>query len=253
MGVRERWIMFMAALATLAAAQAMAAPSPFDRPLRVVRVPLPRDADNPSARARVSCFYFPRFMVKEVDLGEVGAEQLSIVPAPDQSRAPVCQRANRPGEHVVPMTAWSGYFDGVKADYIVFSAGDGWNGGMGFAVFDARTGAKLFDDAAKGEFRAMVAAPDSLTLRYRRVFAAKCSVAASASCWKQIEADTGLSAAPPPCAAAYAHEARRTPKLAKEVRNDPTVVEYDIVATVGAPNLAIRPATGRAAACAPAE
>lgn len=225
------------------------AAGPFDAPLRTVRSPLQRDPDNPQARPKLTCAYFPGFMVKQVDLGEEGAAQLSILPTP----AAACRRANAPGEMVISPTDWTGYFDGVRGGYVLFTAEDGWNGGMGFAVFDARTGAKLFDDAAKGEFRAMVAAPDSLTLRYRRVFAAKCSVAASASCWKQIEADTGLSAAPPPCAAAYAHEARRTPKLAKEVRNDPTVVEYDIVATVGAPNLAIRPATGRAAACAPAE
>jgi hypothetical protein len=239
-------------IASLAAAPAFAGPaaSPFDPPLKTVRVPLPKDKDNPQSKPKVTCAYFRDFMVKEIDLGEVDAEQLSIVPA---AAAKACQRANVPAERVVSADGWSGYFEGVKGGFVVFSAGDGWNGGMGFAVMDAKTGRKLFDDAYKTRISALSADSGSLTMRYRRVFAAKCSLASDAAgCWRQIRQATGLSGAAPECAAAYAHEARRTPKFARQVRDDPTVVDYDVEARVGAKGSVIHP-LGGAAACRPAD
>ncbi len=78
-------LILLASIASLApiARTADAASSVFDKPLQVVRVKLPPDPLNPQARARVSCFYFAHVMVKEVDLGEKGADQLSIVPLGD--------------------------------------------------------------------------------------------------------------------------------------------------------------------------
>lgn len=231
-----------------------AAPSPFDSPLRTVRVPLPKDADNPQAKPKVTCAYYPGFMVKEVDLGEVGAAQLSILSTLGSASKPPCRRENLPGEHVVSPDDWSGYFDGTKGDYVVFTADDGWNGGMGFAVFSARTGRKLFDDALLGPFRLVSEGPNGLILRYRRVYAAKCSLRADlAGCWRQVTRDTSLSGPAPDCGAAYAREARRTPKFARQVRDDPTVVDYEVEATIIAGKSAIKPVAGKAAACRPAD
>ena len=155
-----------AAIASLAVSGVLAgaAPSPFDRPLKVVRLPLPRDPENPQARARLSCAYFPTFMAKEIDLGEVGAAQLSIVPV-TAARKETCRRENLPGEMVISPNDWTGYFSGVKGRYVVFDADDGWNGGTGFAIFSATDGKKLFDDAAKSRLRAIQQAPAGLSLR----------------------------------------------------------------------------------------
>jgi len=238
-----------------AAAGAAPAPSPFDKPLSTERVPLPRDPDNPKGRPKVSCFRFARFVVKEVDLGEVGADQLSIIPLAGAGAGVRCQRANVAGERVVAPTDWSGYYQGVKGDYVVFSSGDGWEGGMGFALYDARNGRMVFDDAYKTAIHSLQAGPAGLTMRYVRVYRAKCSLRGDAAgCWRQIKLDTGLTApAPPDCMAAYAREARRTPKLAEEVRKDPTVIDYAVTVSVHADAKTIAPVTGKAAACRPAE
>jgi hypothetical protein len=229
-----------------------ATPSPFDPPLKIVRAPLPRDADNPRSRPKVSCFYFPRFMVKQVDLGEEGAAQLSILPG---APATACRQANAPGERVISPDDWTGYFDGVRGDYAVFTAEDGWNGGMGFAVFDARTGRKVFDDAAKARFRSVQASSDGLVLRYRRVFTPKCSLIVDrAGCWRAIRRQTGLAGdRPPDCSAAYDREARRTPKFAAQLRDDPTVIDYEALATLRNSHATIRTAPGDLATCHPAD
>jgi hypothetical protein len=233
---------------------AAAAPSLFDAPLKTVRIALPKDPDNPKAKPKVTCAYYPRFMIKEVDLGEIGAAQLSIQPTADRGTRTPCRRDNLSGELVVAPDDWTGYFDGVKGDYAVFTAEDGWNGGMGFVVIGARTGKKLFDDALVGSFRRISDGPGGLTLRYRRVYAAKCSLRADAvGCWRRIVRDTGLSGPPPDCGAAYAREARRTPKFARQVRDDPTVVEYDAEALVGTGRKSISPLAGKAPVCRPAD
>jgi hypothetical protein len=52
---------------------------------------------------------------------------------------------------------------------------------------------------------------------------------------------------------AYAREAKRTPASAKEVRDDPTVFDYEVTADVDAGGPSIRPVTGAATACRPSE
>ena len=240
------WIGLGVLLAGAPAVQAAPA-SPFDLPLKTVKVPLPRDPDNPRSRPKVTCAYYRDFMVKEVDLGEEGADQLSILPNP----AATCQRANAKGEKVISASDWSGYFGGARGGYVVFTGDDGWNGGMGFAVFDAHSGRKLFEDAYKTRFKALDATPGSLVLKYRRVYAAKCSLQADSSgCWGAIRRETGLEGARgPDCSADYAREARRTPKFAAQVRNDPTVVEYDVTVAIQAGHAAFHPAPGLAPTC----
>ena len=187
---------------------AQAADGLFDAPIKLVRLPLPADPANPQAKAQLSCFYFPRFMIKEVDLGELGAEQLSVIPVAQGAKRPVCKRENIDGEIVIPGDEWSGYFWGVKGGYVFFSAEDGWNGGMGFAVFDMN-GKKLFEDAAK-TWHSIQAVGPGATLRYQRVYEAPCSLKGEdgTGCWQQIQKDTGLaSASAPDCAATYAGRA----------------------------------------------
>lgn len=242
----------IAVMLCIVLAGAARAASPYDPPKSVVRTPLPRDPDNPSARPKVSCFRYPGFTVSEVDLGEIGAETLAINPGPPAGGRR-CGREAAPGERVIPGAAWTGYFAGAKGPYAVFEAEDGWQGGMGFAVFDARSGGKLFDDAYRGGFEALRADRTGLTLTYRRVFAAKCSLKADpGGCWRAIRGETGLAGSAPDCAAAYRRETRRTPKFAAQVRADPSVIEYEAVARLEGGRARISP-RGAALACRPSE
>ena len=235
------------------ASAALAAQALYDKPVKVQRLPLPSDPQNPQAKAQLSCFYFRQFMVKEVDLGELGAEQLSILPIESGHRSPVCQRDNTAGEKVVSPDDWSGYFDGVKGGYVFFSAEDGWNDGMGFAVFTAAEAKKVFDDVAK-KWRSIAVTPSGIVMKYQRVYGAKCSLEADkAGCWQQIEQDTGLQGAAPDCAAAYEAEKERTPTMVQAVIDDPTVIDYEALASIGPGGAKISPVTGKAIACRPAE
>ena len=121
----------------------------FDKPAKVTKVPLAADPQNPQSKPMLSCFYFANFAVKQIDRGEVGAEQLSVVPL-GGAEPYQCREANIAGEKVVDVKEWSGYFKGVKGNYVFFDADDGLNGGLGFAVFDASDGKKLFEDTTKG-------------------------------------------------------------------------------------------------------
>jgi hypothetical protein len=239
-----------AMLASLGGASvADGAASSFDKPMRVVRVPLPRDPQNPEAKARVSCFYHSSFMVKEIDLGEKGADRLSIV----RSAGAACRREQAAGETVIG--EWAGYFKGVKGDYVFFDADDGWNSGVGFAIFAAADGKKLFEDVAKGKLQSIEVTSAGIALRYVRVYGATCSLAADkAGCWAQIKRDTDLvGASPPDCAAAYERERKRTPAMAAQVLTDPTVIDYAVAVALTADAKKITPASGKAIACRPAE
>src|SRR5215472_9635441 len=105
----------------------------FDKPLATKTVDLGPSKYSSGARAQVKCYYFPGFMVKEVDEGEKGAARLAIVP--HTGLIPKCTQAKSKSEMVVDPDEWSGYFKGVKNNYVFFDGDDGFNGGMGFAVY----------------------------------------------------------------------------------------------------------------------
>ncbi len=174
----------------------------FDPPLDTQKRTLPASKDAP--KSTMTCSYYPHFMVKQIDAGEVGAAELSIVPG-EAAHKPACQRANMPNEKVVDAKDWSGYFKGVKGDYVFFDAGDGVNGASGFAIFAAADAKKLMEDSALGDLQSAALDGAALTLRYRRSFSADCSVPHDgAGCWTKIAAATGLDAhAQPDCAAGY--------------------------------------------------
>src|SRR6185437_3341624 len=148
----------------------------FDKPVRKQRVNLRRTPDQTTDRARVTCYFFPNFMVEEVDMGEVGAERLGIVPVTPQSTGK-CVRARGKEEIVIPAEQWSGYFMGVKNGYVFFSGEDGWNGAIAFATND-----------------------QAVSMRYLRVVTDDCFILKDAACWQRMAAKYGLgNAAAPDC------------------------------------------------------
>jgi hypothetical protein len=223
-------------------AAAKDAPGVFDKPAEVVKIPLAPDPLNPQAKPMLSCFYFRGFAVKQIDRGEVGAERLSLLPIAAGEK-PACAEDKAANEIVVDGVEWSGYFKGVKGDYVFFDAADGWNSGVGFAIF-AASGKKLLEDVGMG-FRAIELADATIALKYRRVYGAKCSLFADPpGCWSAIRQETGLTQpSPPDCAAAYKSEQKRTPASAQEVAADPTVIFYEVdtVLTGGAPRISAAP------------
>ena len=147
--IRAALIVVVVSASLACPSRARASAGLFDAPTKSVRLPLPSDPANPQAKAQLSCFYYPHFMVKQVDLGELGAQQLSMVAIASGQKRPGCKRENSPDEKVISSDDWSGYFWGVKGGYVFFSAEDGWNSGMGFAVFTAAETKKIFEDVAK--------------------------------------------------------------------------------------------------------
>ena len=246
--------------------------SVFDAPLKTLKVTLP--ANEVGAKPKVTCSIYAHFMVKQVDEGEVGAAQLSIVPLAPGAK-PVCQRKNVPGEKVVDPKDWSGYADGVKGDYVFFSADDGVNGGLGFAIVAAGTGKKLFDDSAVGKLKAVTLAGDALTLRYARSYSAECSVPHDgANCWSKIATATGeTSAKQPDCDAGYLKAKNEMAKGRCEANNKagpacmtaalkeldrqrwneaPTVIVYDAETVLKGGSATTRP-LGAPTACHPSD
>lgn len=48
---------------------------------------------------------------------------------------------------------WSGYFKGVRGNYIFFDGDDGYDGGVPFAIYDGTNAQKLFEDSVRGDFQ----------------------------------------------------------------------------------------------------
>ena len=254
--------------------------SPFDRPVQTRRVVLGPSPNSPGQQSVVRCATYAGFMVKEIDTAEVGDDQISVLPLQSPDERPACQAANRPGEKIVPAGTWGGYFLGVKAGWLLLSAEDGVNGGMGFAVMRSDEPSRLlFQDLATLDhdrvgLRAVSVEGDRLRLRYTRLFAAPCSVQADgATCWARIVAETHVPASPAPdCAAGYLRAKRELAAgrceaqshagdatcLSEELAGmadwdtSPSVIGYDVDVVVG-PGGAQRIAMGAAGSCWPAD
>ena len=178
--------------------------SSFDAPLKKKIVdfgPSPYYPNPQTApRIKLSCFYFPAFMVKEYDEGQKGAEWLSIVRS-SKAATLLCTRSHAPDEVVID---WSGYFEGAKANLVFIHAPDGQDGGMPFAVFDSRAGKKIFEDVAYDSSfinRRFAVSPfnklrvSGVLLKYLRVEAYDCDLHHSperSACWEKIKVQAGL-------------------------------------------------------------
>jgi hypothetical protein len=206
-------------------------------------------------------------MVKQVDLGEKGAEQLSIVPYwMKEDKKPPCVRANATDEMVIGPREWGGYFKGVKGDFVFFESADRSDGGSPFAVFNAVDAAKIFVDAVKvtknsTEFTslAVLSYPKNdrdfvLALRYRRVYWAPCSLRADEKdCWNLVRKITGLTElSPPNCAAAYETEAKKSPEDST-LTIDPSVITYDVEIMLDSGGAVRVAPVSKAMECYPAE
>lgn len=194
-----------------AASRPTADPAAFDPPLRQVVVKLGK-VPMSDMTAKLTCYYFSSFAVKELDLGDEGAEWFSIVPARSQ-HFPACTRTHGTAEKIIAGKDWCGYFQGAKQGYVFLSACNAANGGIDFAVYDAKTGRSIFQDSAVDTDTGgltFARAPDGgLLLKYLRVASFDCTLPTEkAACWSRIEASLGLRSAAQPACAPY--EAKET-------------------------------------------
>ena len=260
--------MFFRLLFSFLALTTLAFAGSFDKPLSKKSVALGPSESNPKnhgqkTHGKVTCYYYPGFMVKEVDLGEKGSERLAIVPA-GKTAAP-CTRARTKTEKVVNPDEWSGYFKGVKSNLVFFNADDGWNGGMGFAVYDAETAKKIYEDVALGELKFPDVSGPNISVAYTRVVDGGCDLPKEqAACWSAIQKKFSLeSAAAPDCKTGYEKSAQAMAKarcsgnpkadpqcmakelsLARQQASDASsVISYPVSVVLG-PNPAVNPVAG---------
>jgi hypothetical protein len=202
--------------------------TPFDQPVAVDNIDLPADKANPDAKPAVNCYRFKGFMVKEVDLGEVGADKLAILPEDAK-----CERDDAAEKKVTDPVA--GYFLGAKGNLAFFQAPDGSNGGMPYVVIDTKTMKTLFSDSFEGaDFEKIDDQGGKLALDYVRTFSADCSLyLEGTACAEKIKKETGLGdvAKLPSCDESYNAEKKRTPDYAKEIEQLPSVISYPVTLT----------------------
>ena len=258
-------VALLVVIASGAAAREGQNAAPFDRPSPTKTLH--------AGKKEIRCYTFAHVMVKEIDAGEVGDEQISFLPAGSP-----CQAKTAPNEHIVPGEKWSGYFLGAKGDYVLLSAEDGVNGGLGFSVYHGADTTGIFEDSVKSErghlrFQSIEPGADGLRMRYTRVYTAACSVQSDGTpCWTRIANETHLPAATPPdCAAGYLHakEELATARCQIAHRNNaacikqevdamkaddasPSVIGYDVDVTITPSQTSIQPVAGPVA-CWPAD
>ncbi|MER2562691.1 MAG: hypothetical protein ABTQ32_18335 [Myxococcaceae bacterium] len=138
----------------------------FDTPTKVETKPLEQNRT-------LTCWRYPKLLVKQVDAHEKGAARLSFVRF--EGLAPACEEALAASERV--LDDWSGYFAGVFGALVIFDGDDGWNGGVGFAVYDATSGKQVLEDARVGAMSSVKGA-----LRYRRLVSLDCNASTDATC-----------------------------------------------------------------------
>ena len=126
----------------------------------------------------------------------------------------------------------------MRGNYVFFDADDGWNGGMGFAVYSGQTGIKLLEDAYVKSLSALRLEGERLHLQYMRMYQAPCSLYAdTGDCWAKVKEATALGT-PPDCTAAYTkHPKQKAANLpADNEDNDisgvASYLDYEVEVTV---------------------
>jgi hypothetical protein len=184
----------------------------FDKPVRKTVVNLGRSTTPTiSARILLSCFYYPDFMVKELnDRGVKGVRWVTATPVINVN-APACRLAHSSTERFMATEWWS--FEGVKGSLLFLEAADGDdNGGMPFRILDLKTGKKIFEDSAwwDGHLKFVHTTDETVSLRYLRVVGGDCSIPKDGiSCWSKVRRRYGLAIATVPKCTGYRHEGEK--------------------------------------------
>lgn len=184
----------------------------FDKPLRetVVDVgPSPNQLPSNGWRVKLSCYYYPAFMVKQLNDPGLKGARIAIVPLLN-GHPPACRRSHGAEERLI--RKWSGYFKGVKGQLLFLDAEDGTNGGMPFGIFDWKTGKKLFEDSVlfwnsgpvDPDIEFSYTPDGNISMSYLRVVEAGCSIPKDEmTCWDKFREKFGSPLATVPKCTGY--------------------------------------------------
>jgi hypothetical protein len=212
----------------------------FDKPARRTVVNLGWSTylmpNNPS-RIQLSCFYYPDFMVKQLnDPGMKGVRWVTVTPVINGD-ALACRLTHIPTERFVAKEWWG--FEGVKGPLLFLEAADGDdNAGMPFRVLDMKTGQKIFEDSAGGgvgHLKFAHPADGSISLRYLRRVGGDCSIPKDGmTCWNKFRRHYGLVLTTVPKCAGYRREGEKEWVVGDEgvppaETKTPSVIDYPVV------------------------
>lgn len=179
---------------------------------------------------KLTCATYADFTVKELDLGGLGAEVLAILPRDPKRPQVACAAERSAGELSVSADGWSGYFEGAAGRFAFFRSADARAGTFGFAAYDARTGQRVFADAAVGPVK-VSARGGRVGLSWVKDVVAPCSpLAGGEACWSRIKAELGVADPAPDCAEAYrkANEAAAQEACKDDPQAGPRCVEREL-------------------------
>jgi len=177
----------------------------------------PYGAPWQNRRNELSCYFYSTFMVKQYDEGEKGSEWMANAPVEGRTQPP-CVLSHGAGEKVLTYPEWSGYFLGAKGRLAFFREADGWDAGMAFAVYDSKTGTKVFEDSyhdtsifnhkvASSPFnhiRIFEGKNGQFSLKYLRVVEANCDLhTEKPSCWESLRKKLELRSTEIPVCTGY--------------------------------------------------
>lgn len=169
----------------------------FETAIATKRVDLGKSEQRPDFEAYLQCHYFSRVIVKVIDRGQKGADQISFINTLDSKTELPCRVETEADEFVIPSEGsdgWKGYFMGVKNELVLLRAADSSNGAIGFTVFDSSTRKKVFEDRAENAVSVVKKNKKLEVLTYRRVYVASCSIPdVMGVCEKEVRKATGLS------------------------------------------------------------
>jgi hypothetical protein len=188
----------------------------FDKPIRQTIVdlgPTPYMPRSSGARIKLSCSYYPAFMVKQLDdEGQKGTQWVTIVPILE-GNAPLCKRSHIHGERYLERDGW--VFSGSKNQLLFLAAPDGINGGMPFRILNWKNGRTLFQDSVlfasgKADWAFTNTPSGIMSLSYLRLVAGDCSIAKEgASCWVKFRQKFGLPLTEVPTCTGYRNDTEK--------------------------------------------
>jgi hypothetical protein len=207
-------LFFIALVLGISATSSITSAESFDKPVRKTIVSLgwsPALMPNNRRRIQLTCFYYPTFIVKQLnDPGEKGPQWVTIANIPN-GKVPPCRRAHDPAERFIDGKNWW-YFLGAKGSLLFMEAADGSSGGMPFRILDSKTGKKVFEDSVWWEDHLkFVTKPDGkLTVRYLRLVEGNCSIPKDGiSCWSKLKQQYRMAFDTVPECTGYRHEGEK--------------------------------------------
>jgi membrane-bound inhibitor of C-type lysozyme len=217
----------------------------FDRATRA-EVDVPAGETGFDMPGKLTCLRYPNFALKQLDLGEKGAAGLFIAPSDGPCKLDAAVDRKITDER-------AGYLWGAVGPFAFFRGADGWNGGMPFVVYDARSLTPLLDDVVAEKFDALTLVGEDLILRYRRTYRAECSLLSDPQgCAKTIREQLGLAPdrAMPDCRPAYKPAIDADPNAAKDIEAWFSVIDYPVERKLSAKGTTLKATEGELA-CRP--